>query len=110
MKIVLVLVALLISGCASNPSNLNNLYNLSLIRFSLPQAKVFEHNFRSSLSFTTLRLISREQSSRKYSLDTKSDLTEINDVITETLSEMNIEDRFIRVDLSHDDLIVEYLK
>jgi len=34
----------------------------------------------------------------------------INEVITNTLRDINIEDRFIRVDLSHDELIVEYLK
>ena len=76
----------------------------------MPHVKIFENNLRSSLTFATLRLIYRNQSLRKYALDTKSDLMKINEVITNTLRDINIEDRFIRVDLSHEELIVEYLK
>ena len=93
-------------------SLINNLktYNLNLIRLNAVQSLQFKKSLENSGQIKNIKLLSRGESSRKMSIDTAVDLGILEEILLESLMNIdtiNIDN--IRLNMSGTDIEVENL-
>ena len=98
------------SDSGGSSINMSKTYNLTLIRLNAVQSLQFKKSLESSGQIKNIKLLSRGESSRKMSIDTAVDLGILEEILLESLMNIdtiNIDN--IRLNMSGTDIEVENL-
>ena len=98
------------SGSGASSINMSKTYNLNLIRLNAVQSLQFKKSLENSGQIKNIKLLSRGESSRKMSIDTAVDLGILEEILLESLMNIdtiNIDN--IRLNMSGTDIEVENL-